>query len=259
MADITELTDYYANLLILQYNNLTKAAATIKLLASTFLAQGVGIDVQNAYNIDSSLGATAIGVQLDVLGKYAGVNRYYSTIEYGDYYALVPYDEAHTLPSSPPAFGFDAYATYPYSHDYNGTLVYSDIVTSTNALSDADFLKIILLAVRNNNSNYSMAEISQNVYDILGSNIVAETPGFMELVFFFRTTLTTLLQAVIQKGLLPRPMGVSCIAVSGLAANDFAFTNYAGYESPWGYGFSTYANYGTLDGQTITYSMIQEA
>lgn len=259
MSNITNIANYYSNLLILQYNNLPKASATINLLASVFLANGVYLDVPNAYNIDPDLGPTAVGVQLDIMGKYAGVNRYYSTIDLENYTALVPYSEALTLPSSPPAFGIDNYANYPTSDDWNGTLVYSDIVTSKNSLSDADFLTLIRLAIRNNNSNYSMADISRNIYDILGPSIIPETNGFMEIVFFFRTAITTLLQAVIQKGLLPRPMGVSCAAVTGLNANSFSFADYAGYESPWGYGFSTYADYDTLIGQTITYSMIQEA
>lgn len=259
MADITDIVDYYSNLLILQYNDLPKATANIELLSSTFLASGVAIDVLNAYNIDPSLGPTAVGKQLDVMGKYAGVTRYYSTLNLQNFFAMVPSVEAPSPPTSPPAFGYDTAAGYPTSDDFNGTLICADIVTNTNALVDKDFLKLIQLAVKNNNSDYSFATISEDIYDVLGPSIVPETNGFMNLVYFFRTAMTTLLQAIIQKGLLPRPMGVGCIAVTGLNPNTFAFTDAAGYESPWGYGFSTCSNYGSLVGQVITCSMIQEA
>lgn len=257
MANIDSLVSYYANLLILQYKNLPKSSATIELLATTLLANGVATDVAAAYNIDPELGPTAVGKQLDVLGKYIGVTRYYSSINYGDYFAVVPYGVA--LPGSPPAFGFDTYAAFPDSYDYNGTLLYSDIITSTNSLSDTQYITLLQLGILNNNSNYSFGQISEDMFSIFGNSIVPETNGNMAISFFIRAPLTTLLQAVIAKGLLPRPMGVSCVAVTDLATNTFSFGDYRDYESPWGYGFSTYSNYDTLAGQTLEYSNIQRA
>lgn len=69
MTDL-ELINYYANLLILQYKQRPKAYATIQALVAMPIAEQVPIDVQNAFDISS-----AIGVQLDVLGKYVGASR----------------------------------------------------------------------------------------------------------------------------------------------------------------------------------------
>lgn len=75
-----ELIEYYANLLIFQYLGKPKAYATIQLLASTaVLPQSdlslptLPLAVQNAYNLIGP--SPAVGVQLDILGKYAGVTR----------------------------------------------------------------------------------------------------------------------------------------------------------------------------------------
>lgn len=66
-----EIIDYYANLLILQYVGKPKAYATIQASAKPFVMDQLPVAVQGAFDID-----TAVGVQLDLLGKYIGVTRY---------------------------------------------------------------------------------------------------------------------------------------------------------------------------------------
>jgi hypothetical protein len=66
-----ELINYYANLLILEYLGQTNAYATIQALVAPVIMNQLPLAVQNAFNMDG----TAVGVQLDVLGKYAGVTR----------------------------------------------------------------------------------------------------------------------------------------------------------------------------------------
>ena len=63
-------SDYYADLLILQYKTQPKARATISALTEKVIADGILLDVINGFNID-----TAIGKQLDLLGKYIGLSR----------------------------------------------------------------------------------------------------------------------------------------------------------------------------------------
>lgn len=65
-----DLIIYYANLLILQYIGKPRAYATIQALVQPAIMDQLPIAVQNAFDID-----TAVGVQLDVLGKYVGISR----------------------------------------------------------------------------------------------------------------------------------------------------------------------------------------
>lgn len=65
-----EYTDYYADLLILQYKTQPKARATISALTEKVIADGLLLDVINGFDL-----LTAEGKQLDILGKYIGLSR----------------------------------------------------------------------------------------------------------------------------------------------------------------------------------------
>lgn len=263
-SSVDELIDYYVNLLIIQYNILPKAQATINILAEVMVATGVYFDVLNAYNVEPILGATGVGDQLDVIGKYVGIDRYYNAINLSDYFATVLYSEAGGLPTSPPRFGMETYATFG-EFDYNGTLVYNDIVTSQNALSDADFLTFIQFMILCNNMNYSAAAIDAALFEFFGTQVHAETLGHMRMYYFFVGPITTLLSTIMFKNLWPAPMGVEIIYVENINAGSpmYGMTSYGDYSqhvsSPFAYGFSTYSNYATLTGQDLTYSQISQA
>lgn len=66
-----DIINYYANLLIIQYIGKPKAYATVQATVAMAIMDQLPDQVQNAFNMDG----TAVGVQLDVLGKYAGVSR----------------------------------------------------------------------------------------------------------------------------------------------------------------------------------------
>lgn len=65
-----DILNYYADLLILQYKTQPKARETIKALVTEVYSNGLLLDLIDAFNID-----TAVGKQLDILGKYIGLNR----------------------------------------------------------------------------------------------------------------------------------------------------------------------------------------
>lgn len=65
-----DIIDYYANLLILQYKGKPNAYATIQAAVTPIIMDQLPDQVQNAFEI-----GTAVGVQLDILGKYVGVTR----------------------------------------------------------------------------------------------------------------------------------------------------------------------------------------
>lgn len=266
MADSTtvaQLVEYYTNLLIIQYNLKTKARATVALFAEILLANAIFLDVQNAYNITGD--SPAVGVQLDVIGKYVGIDRFFTQLVLEDYSALVNYSEASGLPSSPPAFGVTLYSTYG-DYNYNGTITYSDLIVNNNQqLNDEAFLILIKLAIIQNNMNYSSGSIDAALYEFFGTDLRAEYPSAMHMIFFITANLTPVLQALVSKHLLPIPIAVGAAIISGIPAEnlDFALTIYAeaaeDIYSAFGYGYSTYADYATLDGQTLLYNQISQA
>lgn len=67
---LSDVLQYYANLLIIQYRGKPKARAHVIALVRIALMDLLPLAVQGAFDVDS-----AIGVQLDIIGKYAGVTR----------------------------------------------------------------------------------------------------------------------------------------------------------------------------------------
>lgn len=69
-----ELIQYYVRLLIIQYRGKPNAEAFMRAAIEPFIMDSIPFSVRDAYNID-----TAVGVQLDILGKYAGLSRLVKT------------------------------------------------------------------------------------------------------------------------------------------------------------------------------------
>jgi len=67
---LSEILDSYAALLIIQYRNKTKAKATIRLIANNSVCDGLAQEEKNCWNLD-----TAVGAQLTILGKIVGIPR----------------------------------------------------------------------------------------------------------------------------------------------------------------------------------------
>lgn len=68
---MSDITDYYKNLLIIQYNGLPKASQTIEVLTNAASGDELMLQLQEAFNVD-----TAIGAQLDLIGQLVGASRY---------------------------------------------------------------------------------------------------------------------------------------------------------------------------------------
>lgn len=65
-----ELAAYYSSLLIYQYVNQPKAKAQVEASVTPVFMDQIPIAVQNGFDV-----GTAVGKQLDVIGKYVGVSR----------------------------------------------------------------------------------------------------------------------------------------------------------------------------------------
>jgi hypothetical protein len=65
---VQNIVDYYADLLIIQYHNKTKAKTTIEDLTEELMGDGLSFELERAFDLD-----TAVGPALDYLAKYAGI------------------------------------------------------------------------------------------------------------------------------------------------------------------------------------------
>lgn len=70
MATTQSIVAYYTNLLIRQYATKPKAIAHVAALVTPAVMDQMPLAAMNAFNL-----STAVGKQLDILGKYIGVSR----------------------------------------------------------------------------------------------------------------------------------------------------------------------------------------
>ena len=190
-----ELIAYYKNLLLMQYLNLPKAEGTIEALVGPALMDQLPVLVQNAYDIDS-----AVGVQLDVLGKYAGVDR--------------------------------------HGYDFLGPAT----------LDDDDFRLLIKMAILQNNSGSSLADIQSLIAIYFPDTLRVFDYSNMQMSYLMDSDAGSqqLAQFFVKQGLLPKPMGVQLGALiySTDIDNFFGFRTY-GLSGQNNSPFNSYSTYTT--------------
>lgn len=247
--DVTNEIEYYRNLLIIQYNSKPKASATIRLLASSALANGVFWDVLEGYNIE-----TAVGKQLDILGKYVGIDRFFNVTDPRDYFSFADYDEVD--PDSDFKYGFTTYPDFE-EFQYNGTMNYNSVISIENRLNDEDYRTLIKLKIIQNNSNHSHKSIDDGIFRFFGDEVRPSSNGGMKMNYFVSQNAADIVRAAIEKEVLPRPMGVGLGIVEYESGIFFGLTGYgylaAGVGNKNITGFSSYDDYDTKVGETLSY------
>lgn len=160
---LKKLQEYYANLLIVQYNSKPKAKATIEKLTSLIYADMILLKIQNAFDW-----RTAVGKQLDIIGQWVGVSRSYninlitkSKLAYLEYSKLVP-----RVINSALQGGYSDYETF--GDNNGGQLRYSDLQLVTNELNDDAYRVIIGLKIIYNNINHTAGEIDKAIFGYFG-------------------------------------------------------------------------------------------
>ena len=192
MADITPIIKLYQDLLIKQYIDKPKARADIALFCKLLLAGGVLLDVQNAYNLD-----TAVGKQLDILGKYAGTSRDFKT---------------GTVVRSGVYFGFSGgtgVGLGTYGSPRAGRMqLYSDILVSHNKLEDGIFRDLIKLKIVQNYSNKSDASIVESLEQFFGNTIIVSDDREKKKITYLLTEQQQSILIWKEKEVFPTPDGI---------------------------------------------------
>lgn len=249
MATVSDIVEYYTNLLIIQYNQKPKMRAVIGAVVEQALANNLAFDVRDAFDLE-----TATGVQLDTIGKYVGVDRFYRGQEFdGDFFAFVTYTE------DTPVSGQEGFAEYSNFETKEGSfLKYEDVVNSGLSLSDEDYRVLIKLKIVQNNINHSHKEIDDSLFDFFGEDLRANSDGDMVMDYFVPRNLSSLIQVAIEKEVLPKPMGVGIRYLIRTEDSFFGFATYNSEDKPLNAGFTTYSEFDTADGEVLTYNKLLE-
>lgn len=196
---LAELQEYYAGLLIVQYRTKPKAIAQVKLLSNCALCDLLLQSEQECFDLD-----TAIGAQLDILGRIVGVPRniYGLDLEH-DYHNFTTYN------TNADCFGFCLYdanheENFPLFLRYNSDAVYQ--------LTDEELRLLIRLKIIINNGYSSFKMIKEAIYESFEGDIAVEDNKDMTITYTINEDLSNAAAAAIYLGLLPKPAGVKAIA-----------------------------------------------
>lgn len=242
--NIDDIVSYYSNLLIIQYNDKPKAKALIELCVRELLANGILFDIREAFNVD-----TAIGVQLDVVGKYVDLDRFYAGQTLLGFFSLTDYNE---FPLDPDHIGF---TDYTEGFDKVGrTLTYNDYLSNNQALNDDDFRTLIKLRIIQNNVNHSHKVINDAIYTFFGDTLFPDSVGNMVMWYFYEGVLPAILTAAFQKKLLPKPLAVRLGALIVHSRPLFGLASYEHGIPPGIEGCTNYTAGFDSKGEMLTYN-----
>ena len=245
--DIEEVTKAYKDLLIIQYSQKPKAKATIDLFVRTLLNNDIYSQVQNAFNLE-----TAIGNQLDVIGRYVGIDRFYSLEGQlvGDFFSMTSYSSLGTDDE----VGMTTYADY--NTDVGGFATYEDL-RSSQKLDDDTYRIFLKLRIIQNNSDHSNKSIDDGLFGFFQNNIALADQLDMTIFYFVNDSVFLTALILLVKDVLPRPMGVR---LGGLINRNKKMFGFISYERPIPSqnitGFTDYDQGFTKQGEMLTYDKV---
>lgn len=196
---LNNFIDYYTNLLIVQYHNKPKAKATIELMTRLFWADMALMQVRDAFDW-----RTATGVQLDIIGKWIGVDRFYNgqLFYFRPWFALIDWNrEPDNLQG-----GFSTFDTFDTVE--GGFLTYDDILPTQNRLADDSFRIMIGLKIIKNNISATCKNIDDAIWDYFDGDVYT-TWNNMTLTYYYKSELAEVIEVAKEKNVLPCPTGVT--------------------------------------------------
>ena len=204
LEEINNLKNYYANLLIVQYNGKPKAAATIKMVVDLIFANLILLQIQNAFDWK-----TAVGEQLDIIGKWVGVSREYAGslywgkkyLSYPSWDILTPDDKTDAL-----QHGYSDYETF--DSDIGGTLTYNEIGFLKQQLNDEDYRVVIGLKIIKNNLVHTCKNIDDAIWNYFNGEVYTTWEPH-EITYHYPASLSVVMNVCDYKNVLPAPTGVS--------------------------------------------------
>jgi hypothetical protein len=245
MATLTQYLDYYQSLMAYQYRGLPRASETIRNYVAQAVAGNFLETLNTAFNLE-----TAVGPQLDTIGKYVGVGRQTAVPIDTPYFGFWDYTE--TIPANQNPNGFYDYALGPsgsaepynvpldttqtisaptlfFSAQIDGELLvdepfiqsqfvyaefysYLNSSSSSTTLSDGQYRFLIKLQISLNYSDNTLYTIQQYLAQYFPGQITVIDNKDMTLVYTVSTAVPLPIDII--KNYLPKPMGVGLTAIS---------------------------------------------
>lgn len=207
--ELENIKEWAKNLLIMQYHQAPKNRKTVELMVDLIFANNLALQIRDlCLSLDNSVGA-----QLDVVGKWLGVDRYYDGIElYTKKWLSFPlYSTIQENSYSTVQGGFSTYSNF--ADNDGGFLMYSDIQdvrTRVNAMGDNFFRPLCKLKAIKNAINHTCKNIDDAIAEWSNGQIYT-TWDFMQITYHYPREAKLLMELAQYKNVLPAPTGCSII------------------------------------------------
>ena len=208
-STLNEIKNWIKDLIIIQYRQSPKNRALIDLLTGLLFANNLILQIRDlCLNVDKSIGA-----QLDVVGKWVGLDRYYNAIEVWDrpYLAYPYYETIENESYNEFQGGFSTYSNF--ADDDGGFLMYQDwkdVRTRSNVMPDEKFRKLIKLKIIQNSINHTKKNIDNAIWQWSNGNVYT-TWDIMELTYNFNSAYKETIFLADYKNILPHPTGCNIV------------------------------------------------
>lgn len=202
--DTTTAIEYYKDLLIAQFVQKTKARSSIGSLVDCSLCDGLALDINNAFDLE-----TAVGHQLDVIGSYIGQSRTVTGQIARNYWALADYT---TYNPSSPLTGLTDYVDPTVNQD-SVTYRYQYASESTTDLTDDEYRYLLRFKLILNSTDMTLARIQSLIWDFMKGDVVAWDLADMTISYAISSTSGRFVEIVAAQDMMPKPVGVSLSGV----------------------------------------------
>jgi len=205
MEDVlSTLKKYFADLLIIQYRGSKRNRALIEFLVDLIFANNLALEIkEKTVNIEESIGA-----QLDIVGQWVGIDRYYfKEIWTHPYLAFPNYSNIKNSDYSEWQGGFSTYTNF--SDDNGGFLTYkswASIRAKANKIGDEYFRKLIQLKVIKNSINHTCKNIDDAIWKWSEGHVYT-TWNTMEIIYHYDSSYKDLIELAQFKNVLLKPTG----------------------------------------------------
>jgi hypothetical protein len=243
IANVTMTTDelvaYYVDLLIMQYESLPNARATIDAYVRQAIGDQIIQAVEDGFDFSMVIGLqpdTAQGVQLTAVASYRGAARTTYGIDLNRQFFEMPFygeSGADTMP------GFALYGESPITWFF---LNYIDSNRPIYSLNDDELCRLTQLRAQVQSQLLSIGNVDTILFDFFADNVAVFEDGNLHITYIDLISDTdTLFGIAAQTQSLPRPAGVRLdILRSETFTEFFGFQKYNQSINPTFVGFGVY-------------------
>lgn len=199
---LDDLKEYFANLIIMQYRMSEKNRRTIKMLVDLIFANNLALKIRDlCVDVNKSF-----GVQLDVVGAWVGLDRFYNDIILWDkpYFSNISWGKT---PNYAYQGGFSNWRNFSYLR--GATMTWRklrELYLASNKMGDELFRTLIKLKIIKNSIKFTNKNIDEAIYQWSDGKVYT-TWDTMKVTYNYPASMATTMTLAQYKNCLLAPTG----------------------------------------------------